>query len=392
LADVGDTTENECEQYLARTPTADIIWVVDASGSMNDDQQRLSQASTDFLSVADAHGLNWRMCVVDMTAENDGSCCTDTDESGDRWLTAGNPGDTERFRHCIMDPAGAQGSSGGIESGLTQMKKAIERHNPPTQDSDVKFRPDAAKIVLFMTDECAEEVTQRDMCPDVPDGPDQCHFFGGCMTEQNMMSECQDVLMDPQLAITCGSYDDMWNYPECEQFYWCMGDQSEDAWDPVLCDPLIDEYADIADDNNLIAYGLAILASDPESCSEDSGTSPPIGYQQLIAKTGGMLASLCQDDLSTTMEIFIEDIAGASSPLFLEHTPIPVSLAVAIERKDPSDPSNTSFEAIPRSRTAGFNYKASSNRIVLVDQPMDYPPYEVVVSYARWVTPVVGPD
>jgi hypothetical protein len=43
LAGYADTTENECEQYLARVPTADLLWVVDASGSMNDDQQRLSR-------------------------------------------------------------------------------------------------------------------------------------------------------------------------------------------------------------------------------------------------------------------------------------------------------------------------------------------------------------
>lgn len=390
LAEAGDSTEQECEQYLARSPTADIIWVVDASGSMNDDQQNLSQASSDFLTVAAAHGLNWRMCVVDMTAENDATCCTDTDESGDRWLTAGNPGDADRFRNCIMDPAGAQSSSGGVESGLVQMEKAIDAHNPPTQDSDKYFRPEAAKIVFFMTDECAESVTQRDLCPDVPDGPDDCHYFIGCM--ENDMAGCQDVMMNPTHVMNCQSQPDYWNDPDCADVYYCMGDTSEDAWDPIACDPLIAPYKEVAEQNDVIAYGLAILASDPESCSEDSGTSPPIGYQQVIADTGGILASLCQDDLSTTMELMIEDMAGASSPLFLDHTPIPVSLAVAIERKDSQNPTQTSFEAIPRSRTSGFRYKASSNRIVLVDQPMDYPPYEVVVSYERWVTPVVGPD
>jgi hypothetical protein len=393
LAEAGDTVEQECEQYLARTPTADIIWVVDASGSMSDDQQRLSEASNEFLTVADAHGLNWRMCVVDMTAENEATCCTNTDESGDRWLTAGNAGDADRFRNCIMDPAGEQSSSGGIESGLVQMKKAIEAHNPPTQDSEQYFRPDAAKIVFFMTDECADSVTQRDRCTDdIPDQPDDCHYFIGCM-EQDMMG-CQEVMMDAAHMMDCQSRDSYWDDPDCEDVYYCMGDTSEDAWDPVLCEPLIDPYVEVAQENDAIAYGLAILASDPDDCSDDDsgGTSPPIGYQQVIAKTGGILASLCQSDLSTTMQLMIEDMAGASSPLFLEHTPIPVSLAVAIERKDAQNPSQTSFEAIPRSRTSGFRYKASSNRIVLVDQPMDYPPYEVVVSYERWVTLVVGPD
>jgi hypothetical protein len=390
LADTSDTTENECEQYLWETPTVDIVWVVDDSGSMSDDQQKLSDASQNFLNVAASHGLNWRMCVVDMTEDNDGSCCTDTDESGNRWLTSGNPGDDQRFRNCIQDPAGAQSSDGGREYGLTQMETAVQTHLPPQQDSEVYYRPEAARVVFFMTDENANEIDQHDLCPNVP-GPNDCHYFSGCIDTDPM--GCMQVMQDIQLITQCESYPDgMWNHSECDEVYRCMGDMSEDAWDPVLCDPMLQPWIDFADANALVGYGLAILASDPEDCSPDSSPSPPIGYQQLIAHTGGVLASLCQTDLNTTMELIIEDIAGAASPVVLEHTPIPVSLAVAVERKDPNDPQSTSFEAVTRSRTDGFNYKASANRIVLVGQPMDYPPYEVVVSYSRWVTAVIGPD
>ncbi|MFH2007663.1 MAG: hypothetical protein ABI333_13840 [bacterium] len=391
LASTADTTENECEQYLARVPTADILWVVDASGSMNDDQQRLSDASQSFLSVADTHGLNWRMCVVDMTLANDGSCCTDTNESGDRWLTAGNPGDDQLFRNCVMDPAGSQTSSGNRENGLSQMQIAVNRHLPEEVDSPQKYHPDAAKIVIFLTDETADEAGQTDGCPAVPSDPTDCHFFTGCAEHE--IASCMSVMMDINLITTCSAFaGDVWSHPECSEYYRCMGDLSEDAWDPVLCDPLIAPYRTLLDDNGVIAYGMAILSTDPASCSPDSGTSPPMGYKQLIEHTGGILASLCQASLGTTMTLIIEDIAGAASPIFLQHTPIPVSLAVAIERKDPSDGTSTGHEAIPRSRSTGFNYKATSNRIVLLGQPMTFPPYEVVVSYTRWITPVVGPD
>ena len=42
--------------------------------------------------------------------------------------------------------------------------------------------------------------------------------------------------------------------------------------------------------------------------------------------------------------------------------------------------------------------KAHPPKLIMIDKDdkvielMDYPPYEVVVSYARWVTPVAGPD
>jgi hypothetical protein len=394
IAGMGDTAENECEQYMADVPLADIVWVVDDSGSMDDDQVKLANASQTFLNIAGTLGLNWRMCVVDMTKDNDGSCCTGNNESGDYWLTSGNAGDAQKFRDCINDPAGDQTADGGEEYGLTQMQTAVSVHSPPEQDSNHKFRPSAAKIVFFLTDEVANEVDQHDLCPDVP-GPNDCHFFGGCFVDD--MMGCQSVMMDMQTMLTCQGYPDMWNHSDCDDVYRCMGAMNDEAWDPILCAPLVDPYIQFADQNDLIAYGLAVLSTDdPADCSEDpdnsSGTSAPHGYQEVINATGGILASLCQSDFATTMELIIEDMAGASSPIVLEHTPIPISLAVAIERKSPSNPEETSFEPIYRSTASGFIYKASSNRVLLVGQPMDYPPYEVVVSYTRWVTSIRPPD
>lgn len=396
IASVSDTTENECEAYLYRAPVADIVWVVDDSGSMSDDQDRLANASNTFLQVASTLGLSWRMCVVDMTKENNGSCCTGTNQSGDYWLSSGNPGDDVRFRECINDPAGAQSVDTGVESGLTQMQKAVERHLPPQQDSTQKYRPDAARIVFFLSDEVANEVDQTaEYCnSSAPWGANECHFFGGCAATD--MTGCMSVMSNTTLLLRCQSYaDGMWNHrPECDSVYRCMGDLSDAAWDPVFCDPLVEPWVQWAEQNQITAYGLHILDSDPEECQEgDNGNATsPHGYQELIQHTGGIMASLCQSDLTTTMQIMIEDMAGAASPIVLHHTPIPVSLVVAIERKNPSNPQQTHYEAIFRSKTSGFNYKPSSNRIVLLGQPMDYPPYEVIVSYARWVTSVAPPD
>ena len=67
-----------------------------------------------------------------------------------------------------MDPAGAQGSSGGFENGLTQFEVAVNRHLPETQDSQQKYRPNAAKVVVFLTDETADEAGQTELCPNAP--------------------------------------------------------------------------------------------------------------------------------------------------------------------------------------------------------------------------------
>ncbi|MBU1219362.1 MSCRAMM family adhesin SdrC [Myxococcota bacterium] len=394
IATSSDTYEHECEQYMAEEGTVDIVWVIDASGSMSDNQTKLSAASNTFLDVAAQYNLHWRMCVVDMTEGNPGDCCTGNNESGNRWLSSGVTGDEQRFRECLQDPAGSHSSDGDIEMGLSQMQDAVSSHMPPTQDSDVYYRPKAARAVVFLSDENANEVDQHDLCPDVP-GANDCHYFSGCFD-----LSCGTSMGTPQgiqLMIECQGYPDMWNHSQCDDVYRCYGATNDEAWDPMLCGPLVDPYIQFAQNNEVIAYGLHVLQTDDhEACSDDpensSGYSPPYGYQQLITATGGIMASLCQTDFNTSLRLMIEDMAGAASPIILKHTPIPISLAVAIERKNPANPTESSFEAIPRSRTMGFDYKASSNRIVLVSQPMDYPPYEVVVSYTRWVTAYTPPD
>ena len=53
---------------------------------------------------------------------------------------------------------------------------------------------------------------------------------------------------------------------------------------------------------------------------------------------------------------------------------------------------DATYLALPRSRVNGFDYRASSNTIVFLQQDFSNPPYEIVVSYQRWVTGVVPPD
>src|SRR3990172_3154769 len=61
----GDTVE--CEQFLvSQTPKANIIWVVDESGSMSDDRANVAANATSFFNKATTAGLDFRMGVTDM--------------------------------------------------------------------------------------------------------------------------------------------------------------------------------------------------------------------------------------------------------------------------------------------------------------------------------------
>ncbi|MFH2008631.1 MAG: hypothetical protein ABI333_18735 [bacterium] len=327
LAQTSATTEIECESYLVESsPVADIIWVVDDSGSMDDDQARVAQAGNTFLSIANNSGLDWRMCVYDMTSGNTG-CCTGANQSGDQWL---GPNESSQFLDCIQDPAGSQTASGGSEYGLTQMRDAIDAHTPRNANDPHKVRPEAKLVVIFVTDEPAQEFKDSSACP-----------------------------------VSEGST----------------------AWD-ADCDALV--AAEVAylqqPENDAIAHGILVPGSTP-NCSDLGDWSR--GYEETVAGVGGQVGSICQTDLTATLSLIIQDIVGSASPVVLHHTPISVSLAVAKEDKT-TQPST--FLALPRSRINGFDYRASANTIVFLQQDFSNPPYEVVVSYQRWVTGIAPPD
>jgi len=328
LAETSATTEVECESYLVESsPVADIVWVVDDSGSMDDDQTRVAAAGNTFLTVANQSGLDWRMCVVDMTEGNPGDCCTDTDQTGDQWL---GPTHSSQFLNCIEDPAGVNQASGGSEHGFTQAQDAIDSHLPRNANDAHQIRPEAKLVVIFVTDEPAQEFKDDSSC-------------------------------------SVSEFDTTWN---------------------AGCDALAANYVAYYQSTEVdaMAHGVLVPGSTP-GCSSQGDWGR--GYEDVINDLGGTTGSICQGDLTATMSLIIQDIVGSASPVILAHTPISVSLAVAKEDKT-SQPST--FVALPRSRVQGFDYRASANTIVFLQQDFSDPPYEVVVSYQRWVTGVAPPD
>jgi hypothetical protein len=345
LAEASATTENECEFYQADLTISDIIWVIDESGSMDADQDKVIAATDTFVDVAQSYGLSWRNCVIDMT-EGYAECCTGAGQSGDYFVDGT---DTATFNTCVQAPNGSHTANTGSEYGLDNMKAAIENHLPRADD-DSHIRPTANLVVFFLSDEAAQELKNDSSCE---------------VGEPGMDPDYSDCLTIPPLPDHC--YD-----PDYNQ----------------ACDDLLTaEYLPILQQEEAQVHGILVPASDPD-CSDQGMRGR--GFEDLINMVGGQTGSICQDHFDTTMNLIVQDIAGGSSPIELAHVPITVSLAVAIERKDGNG--DSTYEALVRSRAEGFDYRASTNRIVLVNQPMDYPPYDVVVSYERWVTGAVGPD
>lgn len=323
LAGPGDAYETECEVYLVSTqPTADIIWVIDESGSMYEEQQSVSTNAVNFFNRALAYGLDFRMGVLGVGIEGNGVFCTADGQSNDHFLTSGN---LTQFQACILEPWGSGTSEGGTEHGITQGYNALVNHLPRDNQPN-RIRPDAQLVIIYVSDERAQELK------------DSCGAGEGSGTA-TIAPACMQQVIGPTVNLLLGVSN-----PEG------------------------------------VGRAHAIVGPPPSGCSTASQVGQ--GYVEIANATGGQVASICQSDLGSTLQIIIEDIVASSSPVVLHHYPISVSVAVA---KD-GVPLN-------RSRQDGFDYRSSANTVVFVNQQFDpLQESEVVVSYLRWVNDVNPPD
>lgn len=310
----GDTIE--CEQWkVAEVPRADIIWVLDESGSMDDDRANVATNATSFFQKAVLAGLDFRVGVTDMHNGREGRFAQRAGgtSTGDRWLL---PGELALFQNNVNDPSGPDPGDGGTENGLIQGRDAVELHLPRGGGDAAKLRSDAKLVVIYVTDEHAEEVE-----------------------EAGIISEGGGVATPAQKAAIT-----------------------------ALAQP----YIQVLQDNDGIAHLIAIPESDP-TCSGGGGEIG-YGYFDLVNALGGQFGSICQADLGATMDAIIDDISGSASPIVLEWVPISATIAVTRDNV-----------YVPRSRSFGWDYRASSNSIVFYNMPFDpLSPSDIVISYRRW--------
>jgi hypothetical protein len=319
-----DTDTVECDPFLpVITPTADIIWVVDESGSMENNRNEVASNATDFFSRALKSGVDFRMGVTGVGKTQDGRFCsqisTDSHDSGgtDRFLL---PGEQAIFEACVKNPPGYEGSA---EYNVLNARRAVENHLPRTPGDDPsKIRPDATLVVIIVTDEADQGWK---------DGVTGASDYKMTCTLPGSIQQSTDALFAPDLKLFLGQ-DAQWGH---------------DAWTTVhqiggLCDS--ECFAEVAHGSN-----------------------------EVVNATGGIIGDVCQADLGATLQIMIDTIAGSSSPVVLQYVPISASLAVAVEKNQ-----------LERSRKSGFDYVSSANSLVFIGVPFPKGS-QVVASYRRWV-------
>ena len=322
LAIASDTVGNDCDVgTIASLPVADIIWVVDESGSMSDDRQNIVNNANNFFSRALSSGLDFRMGVTGVCSPSGsykaavGKLCSkvassSTDDGGaDRFLL---PTESSIFSSCINNPPGYEG---GSEYGLTNAREAVKKHLPRSGGMPDKVRPDAKLVIIMVTDETPEECKAAGI---TTEGYSQCN--PGNLAA--MMS-----FIKPDLDLFSGVTD-----PEAA------------AMDPLL-------------------GGV---------CSNSCGAEVAHPYIELAQALGGQIGDVCQKDLGNTLQVIIDSIIGAASPVKLEHVPISASLAVALDGLE-----------VARSRNNGFDYRSASNSLVFINVKYKKGS-EVIASYKQW--------
>ena len=325
LATSADGATVECDPFvLSKTPKADIIWVVDDSASMVNNQKDVANNAKDFFSRAVKAGLDFRVGVTGVNKATNGKFCSTistkvSDPGGpDRFLL---PSEQKIFEACVLNPPGLSGTP--YEYGLKSGKDAVTSHLPRAANSPSKIRTDAALVVIQVTDEGPQTVKSAKL--GVP--------YSGVTTKCTLDAKVQaklNTFIKPHLDLFAGK------------------------------DP---KYGTEA---RAVVHFIGGICNN--KCKAQLGH----GYFEVVTATAGLTADVCQQNLGATMQIIINTITGQASPIKLQYVPISASLAVALEKNQ-----------LTRSRDKGFDYSPATNTLVFYSTPFTKGA-RLVASYRRF--------
>ncbi len=131
-------------------PAVDVLFVVDNSCSMSDDQQALRENFPTFLAYFEGSGLDYHIGVVttDMDAAKESGKLQDGG-TGYKWIDPLTPDANDVF--SAMTTLGSEGS--GFEMGLDASFAALEVHSMPGSANEGFYRPSARLDIVIVSDE-----------------------------------------------------------------------------------------------------------------------------------------------------------------------------------------------------------------------------------------------
>jgi hypothetical protein len=307
---------------------ADILWVIDESGSTNDNRKAIIANAERFFAKALAAGLDFRMGVTGMVdpPKTLGKLCSRissdvADEGGvDRFLTAA---EKDIFSACVENPPFRVSSR---EYGLAAIYHGVQRHLPRADRKD-RFRPGASIVVIAVTDEAPQELKTSG----VYNGK-----IGFLTSNEYKSSTC---VLPPDKKSQLDDY--------------------LAPWKQLLSSP------DVKAKLHLIGG----------SCASTCRAEIPYGYKELVHHLGGQTADICQDDLGPTLQVIIDSIAAGASPGRLSARPISSTLKVELDG---------SRLARSSGHQPGYSYSAVENALTFYNVKVGLGT-RIVASYHRFV-------
>ena len=274
LAQFGDESESRCRSIplLVERFDVDFLWVVDDTASMLDDREQVASTAGLFFDTLNSSLLSFRIGVVSTQMLND------------EWFIV-EPGFSDLlsdFEDQIRRPPRQTGPPGS-EFGLSTTLNVIDRADSHFASLNQRWRPDARRVLVYMTDEEDQDVKNA-----VERGVTGC-----------------DVAVDPLLT-------------EC---------------------PIVNDVIDVLRDREIVAF--AIGGDVPGGCTRDGRATAEASasYRRIAFETGGTFSSLCAEDLGETVDAMIRAALGAASQF--ELTDAPMSSTIRIVRNGRIVPRST---------------------------------------------------
>jgi len=325
----------------------DFLWVIDNSGSMADEQDNVAATVDEFLAQLATAGVDWRLGVTTSEAY----LIPDVNDVGGRafgngpdekidlqsglrapgFIALDNPDAANLFTENVTfdegcdrsEIPGAQvgdnicgnGLEQPLESGWVVLDQLANETRP-----EHSLREDAVTIVIWIADEETHAV--KDGSTPLP----------------------QD---DPAFVAHVTEAIDRYQGHEAIGF------------------------AIVGDDG--IGNGGACELLDTSDLSAVDGAEPGNTYRQVASATGGASGSICNEDLSGTIEAIIAAAIGVAASYELKGYPISPSIKVAVDGQE-----------VQRSHTDGWNYNPVENAIVFLGPNRPGAESEIAVSYVMW--------
>ena len=264
------------------TNEIDILWVVDDSQSMADEQQKIADRFDDFLMGIEEAGVDWNMGVISTDLDNLESAALLQGEP--RVLTA----DTPNFRALFQERVrvGIEGSD--MEKGIDSAFQALSE--PLVSGPNEGFRrPGATLMINYFSDEndCSDRGSLFGQLADEP-----------CYDRSDLLVPVVDLIQDYRQLVT----------------------QGERLFVSAIVGPDISEGCD--------------------------GAKPGNRYKTMADAFGGIQGNICQQDFDVIMADLGLQAGGVSTSFILEHYAVESSIKVWVdeERVEPGSENGWTYD------------------------------------------------